>query len=184
MGDKTGIEWTEATTTVDRGGRRTRTYIRKKPGVPGRRRRTEMAAIGMKWCRSCEAWLPTNFMTRSGLCREHARQDYRARYAADPSAIKARVHARKRNVAPVPPDADLVAELFDHKCAYCGGTHDAWDHVHPVKLGGQTVAGNIVPTCVRGNSSKKAMQLADWLDLGAPITEYMAEYMIGINQGI
>lgn len=97
MGDKTGIEWTEATTTVDRGGRRTRTYIRKKPGVPGRRRRTEMAAIGMKWCRSCEAWLPT---------------------------------------------------------------------------------------CVRCNSSKKAMQLADWLDLGAPITEYMAEYMIGINQGI
>ena len=184
MADKTGIEWTEATITVDRGGRRVRTYHRKNPGSPGRRLRTQMAKSGKKWCRTCQAWVESADMTKNGLCREHARLDYRARYSANPAPIRSRVHARKRGVAPVPPDAILVAELFENKCAYCGGQHETWDHVEPVKRGGQTVPGNIVPACRSCNSSKNAKPLSDWLDGGAPITEYMAEYMIGINQGI
>lgn len=53
-----------------------------------------------------------------------------------------------------------------------------------MKLGGQTVAGNIVPACISCNSSKKDKPLANWLDKGGRITEYMAEYMICIHQEI
>lgn len=117
MSDKSKIEWTDATAMIDRGGCRVRYYKRKNPSSssPGSQLRRAMAAQGKRWCRACKAWLPVADMTKNGLCREHNRQDYRERYAVNPTTIRARVHARKRGVAPVPPEASLIAELFDNK---------------------------------------------------------------------
>lgn len=181
MSDKTGIAWPSVTILVDRGGRRIRFYKRKKPDSPGRRTRTEMALVGKKWCRICKNWLLLSDITKNGLCREHENQQYREWYAKNPTAIRARVHARKRGIDPVPQEAYLVAELFDNKCAYCGGPNEAWDHIYPISLGGKTIPHNIVPVCTRCNSSKKAMPLAEWLDRGGQITEYMFEYTISMN---
>lgn len=184
MSDKTGIEWTDATSIVDREGRRVRIYHRIDKTRPGQQLRRQMAAAGKKWCRKCAAWLASESVSKNGLCREHERQQYRDNYASNPDQIRRRVHARKRGVAPIPKDADMVAELFGNKCAYCGGQHETWDHVVAVSTGGKSEAGNIVPACRSCNSSKKAKPLADWINSGGQITEYMAEYMIGIHQGI
>lgn len=184
MADKSKIEWTDATPIIDRGGRRVHYYQRLKTDDPGTQMRRTMRARGLKWCRDCAAWLPLIDVTKNGLCKEHARVDYRKRYAENPEPIRRRVHARKRNVEPVPPEAEAIAELFNHSCAYCGSAYQTWDHVYPVSRGGQTVPGNMVPACISCNSSKNNLLLEEWLDKGAPFTEYLIEYLSSIKGGI
>lgn len=123
-----------------------------------------MAAQGLRWCRGCGDWLTAELVTRQGVCRPHANAEYRARYADDPRAVRARVHARKRGVAPVPTIAqELLLERFGGRCAYCPAPATTWDHVVPVAHGGQTTPGNIVPACTSCNSSKGTRDVIEWL---------------------
>jgi 5-methylcytosine-specific restriction endonuclease McrA len=49
-----------------------------------------------------------------------------------------------------------ILEMFDRACAYCGATKNiTMDHFIPLRLGGKTQSGNIVPACLRCNSSKQ-----------------------------
>ncbi|MFC4128891.1 HNH endonuclease [Nocardia rhizosphaerae] len=161
---KTSIEWTDAQ-MVDRDGRRVRKYTRQDPTRPGQQLRRQMALVGLRWCRGCSAWLPQDNVTRQGACRPCTNAEYRARYAADGQAIRARVHARKRGVLPVPSiAAEVLTENFAGKCAYCPAPATTWDHIHPVSLGGDTVPGNLVPACSPCNSSKKSSNVLDWCE--------------------
>lgn len=177
MGDRSSIEWTDATVMVDRDGRRVRTYQRQNPNRPGQQERRAHAAVGERWCRACEAWLPATRVSR-GLCREHRNELARASYAANPAPTRARVHARKRGTLPVPAESDLVAELFGNQCAYCEGPHESWDHVVPVAGGGDSTPGNVVPACLSCNASKKDRDVYEWLEgRGRDPHPYLPEYL-------
>lgn len=167
---------TAAWTRTDSGT--IRRYHRRDATRPGQQERRARAAQGERWCRRCAAWLPADSVTKNGLCRPHENELYREQYAANPNPQRARVHARKRGIAAVPADADLVAELFDHRCAYCSGPHESWDHVVPVAGGGDSTPGNLVPACLSCNSSKKDRDVHEWLEgRERPPHPYLVEYL-------
>ena len=180
MSDNTGIEWTDATWTDDRG--RARSYHRADRTRPGQQLRRKMAALGMSWCRRCENWLPSSDV-RQGACRPHIAEQYREQYAARPDAIRARVQARKRGVAPLVTLArDYLLDQFGGQCAYCSAAASTWDHIVPVSKGGRTEPGNIVPACVSCNSSKKDVDVFEWLLRTArtPTTELYDVLALGV----
>ena len=138
---------------------------RKHPDRPGRMERAEQLAKGLKWCRRCTEWLLAGTI-RSGLCKAHRNQEYREHYAnGGRVAIAERIHARARNLTPMPVIAcELLIEQFEGRCAYCQEKADTWDHIVPVVLGGQTEPGNIVPACHSCNSSKRSRLLDEFLE--------------------
>ncbi len=163
MGDKTGIEWTDATWTDERG--RVRIYRRDDQTRPGQQLRREMLRyFGLRWCRGCAAWLISDaVIPNQGVCRDCANSEYRTNYARDGRAIRARVYARKRSIEPLPIEAqEILTEWFGGCCAYCDAKATTWDHVVPVRDGGRTEPGNVVPACATCNSSKKCADVLDW----------------------
>lgn len=50
------------------------------------------------------------------------------------------------------------------ECVYCG-SHEVrrWDHLVPVKEGGETVLGNMVPACARCDDSKRNQPFEEWV---------------------
>ncbi|MFE4420384.1 HNH endonuclease [Streptomyces sp. NPDC056817] len=57
-----------------------------------------------------------------------------------------------------------MLEQFEGACAYCPAPATTWDHIRPVRDGGQTEPGNVVPACATCNSSKKATDVFTWLE--------------------
>ena len=167
---KTTISWTEETIIVDRGGRRVRVYRRKTPG-PNKQERRRHELLGERWCRGCEAWLPSADV-RKGACRTHQNEEYRKHYAGRGGPnIRARVYARKRSLDALPPEAaEFIRDREEGRCIYCGSPANTFDHLVPVKRGGKTTPGNIVLACVSCNSSKKDRDLDEWLSR-IPITD-------------
>jgi hypothetical protein len=47
-------------------------------------------------------------------------------------------------------------------CVYCGESPQRWDHLVPVRAGGETVIGNMVPACARCDDSKQALTFEEW----------------------
>jgi len=48
-------------------------------------------------------------------------------------------------------------------CVYCGvASPQRWDHLVPVRDGGETVIGNMVPACAHCDDSKQDLSLAEW----------------------
>lgn len=179
MSAHTGIQWTDATTMTDRGGRRVRTYQRKDASRPGVQLRRRMAAEGWKWCRSCAAWLPLADVTKNGLCRPHENADYRRRYAdGGRDAIAQRVHARRRGVRPLGSLAQTyLTDQCGGACVYCGKPADSWDHVVPISKGGETIVGNIVPACTSCNSAKRDRDLDAFLS-GRGCSAFLVDLII------
>ena len=55
------------------------------------------------------------------------------------------------------------------ECVYCGSVDvRRWDHVVPVKLGGDTVLGNMVPVCAPCDDSKQDNEFEQWMTSEAP----------------
>ncbi len=162
----TGIEWTNKTTMVDRDGRRVRTYTRVgEVNSPGTQERRQKLLLGLRWCRGCQDWLIAASVTRQGQCRPCTNASYRQNYAADGSAIRARVYARKRGLVPMPqPAVESLTEDFGGICAYCPEVATTWDHLHPVARGGATNPGNMVPACISCNSSKGTSEVMAWME--------------------
>jgi 5-methylcytosine-specific restriction endonuclease McrA len=140
---------------------------------------------GEKWCWRCAAWHPTDAFGldrsrddgRAAQClasrrtpkrppktREERRADYRRWYREQGApAVRARVHARKRGVAPIPLTAQrMILAEFDGLCAYCDRRATTWDHVIPVSQGGRTSPGNVVPACGPCNASKRSHDIWEW----------------------
>jgi len=50
------------------------------------------------------------------------------------------------------------------ECVYCGSYEvRRWDHLVPVKKGGETVLGNMVPACARCDDSKRDLPFEEWM---------------------
>lgn len=126
-----------------------------------------MAKYGLAWCRDCGAWLPVA-KVRKGRCQPCTNADYRKRYANSErfrDARKANRDRHRRGVERVPPEArEILLEIFNGECAYCGKPAQTWDHIVPVIHDGQTTPGNIVPACNSCNSSKRIEDVIVWLD--------------------
>jgi 5-methylcytosine-specific restriction endonuclease McrA len=57
------------------------------------------------------------------------------------------------------------------QCVYCGSPEvRRWDHVVPVREGGETVLGNIVPACAKCDDSKQHSPFAEWMQGDAPLS--------------
>jgi hypothetical protein len=57
------------------------------------------------------------------------------------------------------------------QCVYCGSPDvRRWDHVVPVREGGETVLGNVVPACARCDDSKQHRPFAEWMQGDAPLS--------------
>lgn len=193
MGDRSAIEWTDATLfgnplprrctkcrqvkvinefNVDRSRPDGRGYICRScirasdVAVPNRTERAGARKRGEAWCRDCAKWLAASDVSQ-GLCREHRRLAERQRYATNKAhreRRRAHATARKRGVGPVPAIArEYYLELFDGGCVYCNGVAETWDHVVPVAKGGTTTPDNILPCCIVCNSSKRDRDLDEWL---------------------
>lgn len=135
-----------------------------------------MRVQGLKWCRACRCWLPVGKVTKNGLCRVHENADYRRRYADGMRiTVAAKNHARRRRVKPISQEAaDLLLDLYENRCAYCGGPVETWDHLVPITLGGETVPGNMVPACRSCNSRKRAKDPLKMLPFLPPFVIEMA----------
>ena len=64
-------------------------------------------------------------------------------------------------------EIEQVLEFFGFdppECVYCG-SHEVqrWDHLVPVKEGGETVLGNMVPACARCDDSKRHLSFEEWV---------------------
>jgi hypothetical protein len=53
-------------------------------------------------------------------------------------------------------------------CAYCPAPAGSWDHVIPVSRGGTDDRENLVPACIRCNTSKHAKTPEEWWDRTNP----------------
>lgn len=54
-------------------------------------------------------------------------------------------------------------------CVFCGAVPIArWDHLVPVTKGGDTVLGNMVPTCSKCDDSQRDEDFAEWAAGSAP----------------
>ena len=53
-------------------------------------------------------------------------------------------------------------------CVYCGSNNPKrWDHLYPVSKGGDTVKGNLVPSCQPCDDSKQNKTLEEWFKSSA-----------------
>ncbi len=168
MGQTTGISWTDSTPVIDRGGRRIRFYKKLIPSRPGTQIRRQMRANGLSLCRGCKAWIPCDLVSVQGLCRPHANAEYRKHYPGFRDAVSARKMARKRGLRVIPPiERERIFERFNFLCAYCGDTATTIDHVIPVKHGGGSIRGNLLPACSTCNSRKRTKSLEEFLEICA-----------------
>lgn len=66
-------------------------------------------------------------------------------------------------------DLKSIVARYRGCCAYCGAPWKQFDHVIPVSRGGRHSVGNIVPACVRCNTSKNDAFVTEWrLAIGGP----------------
>jgi hypothetical protein len=57
------------------------------------------------------------------------------------------------------------------ECVYCGSkTVKRWDHLVPVKDGGETVLRNIVMACQECDDSKDSMRFEEWMKSDNPLS--------------
>jgi len=64
-----------------------------------------------------------------------------------------------------------VIEFFDGvlACVYCGSSEvTRWDHLTPIRAGGETVLGNMVPACSSCDDSKAQGVFETWMLGSAP----------------
>lgn len=69
------------------------------------------------------------------------------------------------NTARIYYSAEELRNRFNHfgnRCVYCGGEYQSIDHVIPLSDGGYDAIYNLVPACIRCNSSKNNHALQDW----------------------
>jgi len=74
-----------------------------------------------------------------------------------------KTYARRAQQPYSPELAQLMAQLVQQPCAYCGATESITiDHVVPLSKGGKHEASNLAPACFPCNSSKCDRLLSEW----------------------
>lgn len=141
-------------------------YKAGTPNSPSIRERKTKRSLGFSWCSGHKEWI-SSAQTHAGLCKECKNRQYRELYKGKAGfAIRQRVYARKRKIEALPLEArEALLDHYGNLCLYCQVKKaTTYDHIWPVKLGGRTIPGNIVPACVSCNSSKGETLLIDWLE--------------------
>jgi 5-methylcytosine-specific restriction endonuclease McrA len=126
----------------------------------------------------------------SGICIEHSKSSVKVYNSTEEHRKKVREYkqtpkgkecqrriwrrrrAEKQNayISWLPEDEHYYYDLFNHQCAYCGFQLELltleFDHFIPLKLGGMTESGNMVPcchVCNHGDGGKFAKDALEWL---------------------
>lgn len=94
--------------------------------------------------------------------------------------------ARKKSVFTIPIDAVVFREkllFFSNKCAYClidlvDSVNLSWDHVIPISKGGTHTPGNLVPCCLKCNSSKSDSDIVEWFSSRSFFSEKQLCYLL------
>lgn len=122
---------------------------------------------GYKMCNKCGEEKPIDAFFKDRV--SNGRQTYRSdcKLCAQEAAKTriARYKSKKRNLVDTLTDEQWTAALehFNHRCAYCiDGAAECQEHCTPVDKGGSYSASNIVPACLKCNSSKGARHLKFW----------------------
>ncbi|CAB4967573.1 MAG: hypothetical protein F2840_14820 [Actinobacteria bacterium] len=116
---------------------------------------------GLKACRDCRDLQPL--------------QDfYRDRLSPDGHMADCRTCDDKKRYGLSVAEYDEIIRATDGLCVYCGGPHEALDHVVPKLLGGADSPENLVPACRRCNGSKLASPLKEWWP------RHLAEHLSGV----
>ncbi|MGL4998067.1 MAG: HNH endonuclease [Cetobacterium sp.] len=103
---------------------------------------------GVKTCRKCKVTLPLQtFRVNRGLADG---------LAADCTPCAVSAQKRLQRIA-----AFETRGLAS--CVYCSGPYQHIDHLYPVKLGGEDVRENLVPSCAPCNHRKGARHPEDWV---------------------
>lgn len=55
-----------------------------------------------------------------------------------------------------------IYESFNYECVYCGNRAESLDHAKPKARGGETIASNLLPSCLPCNQAKGSKELFDW----------------------
>lgn len=132
-----------------------------------------------KWCSRCGETKPAGEFGRNA-----ARADGRAAYcfgcnsaavaahnAANPElrrlarrgyALKRRHTIYASRLQVTVKDLQRIVLRYRGLCAYCDKPWKQFDHVVPVTRGGRHSVGNIVPACVRCNTSKNDRLVMEW----------------------
>lgn len=97
------------------------------------------------------------------------KKQYAALYRAANSDKRALLEQKRRSAKNNLPSNYTTAEwdackaYFGDRCAYCGQmTSLTQDHVVPISKGGGYISGNIIPACLRCNSSKQDKLISEW----------------------
>ena len=122
---------------------------------------------GMKLCNKCGIEKPIEdfFKDRVSNGRQTYRSDCKlcSQFAA--KGRIARYKDKKRHLVDTLTNEEWQNSIafFDGHCAYCGtGLAECQEHVTPVDKGGSYAADNIVPACLKCNSSKGNRHLKFW----------------------
>jgi hypothetical protein len=111
------------------------------------------------WCFQCNCDAVSEH-NATNPDRKLMRREYalRRRNNVRASRFKVTVHDLRRLVA-----------RYGGLCAYCPNPWKQFDHVVPVSRGGRHSIGNLVPACVRCNTSKNDALVMEWrLAIGGP----------------
>ncbi len=55
-----------------------------------------------------------------------------------------------------------IYESFNYECVYCGNLAQSLDHAKPKAKGGETIASNLLPSCLPCNQAKGSKELFEW----------------------
>jgi hypothetical protein len=89
-----------------------------------------------------------------GFCEQH-RDDVRRREA---QRVLTAILRAQQHGTPATLTTDEWISTLDHwkwSCAYCGGPYQVIEHVCELKQGGGSTKGNVVPSCLKCNATKR-----------------------------
>lgn len=75
-------------------------------------------------------------------------------------------------------------KTFGNSCAYCGSKENlSRDHIIPISKGGKSDVHNIIPACMRCNSSKSNMDFQKWFKVQPFYSESRESKIINFTRG-
>lgn len=136
--------------------------------------------VGSAVCHPCRRLNPRRANPKSGCidcgtpaygerCRSCRDINQRVRSSVDPRVRRGRREIAAPGLNSTARRALLASWIrLGRSCFYCSAPATSLDHVIPLVRGGTNYEGNLVPCCLRCNSSKAARLLVEWRNGRSP----------------